>query len=79
MKYYTRNRNKEADKQANLAREGHGSIVQEQAYISAASRARRISEQRAAVKAQWEQERCSKFYSYRSGESGSRRTILMQS
>jgi len=44
--------NEEADRQANTAREGHGSAVREQASISAANRARRISERRAATKEQ---------------------------
>jgi len=44
--------NEEADRQANTAREGHESAIREQAFISAANRARRISERRAATKAQ---------------------------
>jgi len=37
--------NEEAVRQANVAREGRGSTVQEQAFISATNRARRITEQ----------------------------------
>jgi hypothetical protein len=42
--------NEGVDRQANAAREGLGGTVREQAFISAANRAKRIPEQRAAAK-----------------------------
>jgi hypothetical protein len=71
--------NKEADRQANAARERRGSTVREEAFTSAANRARRITEQRAAAKAEWEERRLSKHYGYRDGKAGSRRPVPMKS
>jgi hypothetical protein len=42
--------NEEAVRQANVAREGRGSTVREQAFISATNRARRITEQSSSSK-----------------------------
>jgi len=74
-------RNEEADRQANLAREGRRSgTVREQVYTSAANRARRISEAKTAAKAEWEADRCGKNYGYRlKGKAGSKRPIPMNS
>jgi hypothetical protein len=72
-------RNEEADRQANAAREGRGSTIREQAFISAANRVRRITEQRAAAKTEWEEKRMSRHCGYRNGKAGSRRPIPMKS
>jgi len=71
----------EADRQANLVREGRRSgTVQEQVYTSATNRTRQISEAKMAAKAQWEADRCSKHYGYRlKGKAGSKRPIPMNS
>jgi hypothetical protein len=61
------------------ARGGRGSTVRQQSFISAANRERSITEQRAAVKAEWEGKRLSKYYGYRNGKAGSRRPIPMKS
>ena len=71
--------NEEADRQANAARERRGSTVREEAFTSAANRARRITEQRTAAKAEWEEKRLSKHYGYRDGKAGSRRPVPMKS
>jgi ribonuclease HI len=73
--------NEEADRQANLAREGHRTgTVRERIYTSAANRTRRISEAKMAAKAKWEADRCSKHYGYRlKGKAGSKRPIPMNS
>jgi len=73
--------NEEADRQANLARDARGSTVIEQPYTtSAPNRARRISEGRAAAKAKWEANKCSKHFSYRlKGKVGTTRPIPMTS
>jgi hypothetical protein len=63
--------NEEADCQANVAREGRGSTIREQSFISAANRARRITE--------WEEKRMSRHYGYRNGKAGSRRPITKKS
>ena len=74
-------RSKEADRQANLAREGRrAGTVRERIYTSAANRTRRISEARSAAKAQWEADKCSKHFGYRlKGKAGSKRPIPMTS
>jgi len=72
-------RNEEADRQANAAREGRGSTIREQAFISAANIVRRITEQRAAAKTEWEEKRMSRHCGYRNGKAGSRRPIPMKS
>jgi len=73
--------NEEADRQANLAREGRRSgTVREQVYTSAANRSRRISEAKTEAKAQWEADKCSNHYGYRlKGIAGSKRPIAMNS
>jgi len=48
--------NEEADRQANGACKGRGSIVQERVYISVANRTRRTSEHRAVAKIWWEEQ-----------------------
>ena len=66
--------NEEADRQANLARDGSGSTVRERPYTSASNRARRISEGRSAAKAKWEADKYSKHFSYRlKGKAGTKR------
>jgi hypothetical protein len=70
----------EADRQPNIAREAKGSTIIQRPYISAPNRARRISEQRSAAKAQWEADQCSKHFGYRlKGAVGSNRPIPMTS
>jgi hypothetical protein len=73
--------NEEADRQANLAREGRrAGTVREQVYTSAANRTRRISEAKTATKAEWEADKCSKHHGYRlKGKAGSKRPIPMNS
>jgi hypothetical protein len=73
--------NEEADRQANLAREGRRSgTVRERGYTSAANKTRRISEAKTAAKAQWEADKCSKHHGYRlKGKAGSKRPIRMNS
>jgi hypothetical protein len=70
----------EADRQANLARDGRGRTVRERPYTSASNRARRISEGRSAAKAKWKADKCSKHLSYRlKGKVGTKRPIPMTS
>jgi len=71
--------NEEADRHANLAREGRRSgTVRERVYTSAANRKRRISVAKTAAKAQWEADKRSKHYSYiLKGKAGSKRPIPM--
>ena len=73
--------NEEADRQANLAREGRRTgTVRERVYTSAANRTRRISEAKTAAKAEWDADKCSKYHGYRlKGEAGSKRPIPMNS
>jgi len=72
--------NKEADRQAKLARDASVSTVIERPYTSASNRARQISEGRSAAKAKWEADRCSKHFSYRlKGKAGTKRPIPMTS
>jgi len=73
--------NEEADRQANLVREGRRSgTVRERVYTLAANRTRRISEAKTAAKAQWDADKCSKHYGYRlKGKAGSKRPIPMNS
>ena len=73
--------NEEADRQANLTREGRRSGTErEGVFTSAVNRTRRISEGKTAAKAQWEADRCSKHYRYRlKGNAGSKRPISMNS
>ena len=73
--------NEEADRQANLEREGRrAGTVRERIYTSAANRARRIWEARTAAKAKWEADKCSKHHGYRlKGKAGSKRPIPMNS
>jgi len=73
--------NEEADRQANLAREGRRTgTVRERVYTSAANRTRRISEAKTAAKAEWEADKCSKHHGYRlKGKAGSKRPIPMNS
>jgi len=72
--------NEETDRQAIKAREDRGYTVWERIYTSAANRARRISEGRAAAKAKWEPDRCSKHYRYGlKGKAGSKRSVPMTS
>jgi hypothetical protein len=69
--------NEEADRQANLAREGcRTGTVRERVYTLAANRTRRISEAKTAAKGEWEADKCSKHHGYRlKGEAGSMRPI----
>jgi len=55
--------NEEADRQANLVRDGIGRIVREWPYTAASNRARLISEGRSAVNTKWEADKCSKHFS----------------
>jgi hypothetical protein len=73
--------NEEADRKANLAREGRrAGTVQERVYTSAANRWRRISEIRSAAKIQWEADKCGKHFGYRlKGKAGSKRPVPMAS
>ena len=73
--------NEEADRQANLAREGRRSgTVREQVYTSAANWTRLISEAKMVAKAQWEAERFGKHYGYRlKWKAASKRPIRMNS
>jgi len=73
--------NKEADRQANLAREGcRTGRVRERVYTSAANWTRRISEAKTAAKAEWEADKCSKHHGYRlKGKAGSKKPIPMNS
>jgi len=72
--------NKEADRQANLARNTSGSTGIERPYISASNMARRISEGWSAAKAEWEPDKCTKHVSYRlKGKAGTKRPIPMTS
>jgi hypothetical protein len=73
--------NEETDRQANLTREGRrAGTVRERIYTSATNRTRRTSEARAAAKAQWEADKCSKHCGYRlKGKAGSKRPIPMTS
>jgi len=69
--------NEDADRQANLAREGRRSgTVRERVYTLAADRTRPISEAKTAAKAQWQAEKCSKHYDSRQkGNAGRKRPI----
>jgi hypothetical protein len=71
--------NEDADRQANLAREGRRTgTVRERVYTSAANRNRRISEAKTVAKAKWEADKCSKHHGYRlKGKAGSKRPIPM--
>jgi hypothetical protein len=71
----------DADRQANVAREGRRSgTVREQVYTSVENRTRRISEAKMAAKAEWEADKCSKHHGYRlTGNAGSKRPIAMNS
>jgi hypothetical protein len=73
--------NEDADRQANLAREGRRTgTVRERVYTSAANRNRRISEAKTVAKAKWEADKCSKHHGYRlKGKAGSKRPIPMNS
>jgi len=72
--------NEEADRQANLAQDASGSTVIERPYTWASNMARRISEGRSAVKAEWEADKCSKHFSYRlKGKARTKRPIPMTS
>jgi len=73
--------NEEADRQANVAREGPRSgTVREQVYTSAANRTRQISKAETAAKVQWEADRCGRHYGYRlKGKAASKRAIPMNS
>ena len=73
--------NEEADRQANLAREGHRTgKVRERVYTSATNRTRRISEVKTAAKAKWEADKCSKHHGSRlKGKAGCKRPIPMNS
>jgi len=73
--------NEEADRQANLAREGRRTgTVRERVYTSAANRTRPISEVQTVAKAEWEADKCSKHHGYRlKGKAGSKRPIPMNS
>jgi ribonuclease HI len=71
--------NEEADRQANLAREGRRTgTVRERVYTSAANRTRRISEAKTVANAEWEVDKCSKHQGYRlRGKAGSKRPTPM--
>ena len=72
--------NKEADRQANLARDARGDTEIEQLYIPASNRARRIYEGWSAAKARWEAVKRSKHFSYRlKGQTGTKRPVPMTS
>jgi hypothetical protein len=72
--------NEEADRQANVARDARASTVIERPYTLASNRARQISEERSAAKAEWEADKCSKHFSYRlKGKAGTKRPIPMTS
>jgi len=73
-------RNKEADRQGNVAPESKGDMEIERPYTSASNMARRISEGRSAAKAEWEADKCSKHFGYRlKGKAGAKRSIPMAS
>jgi len=73
-------RNKDADCQANLARDATGDTFIERPHTSALNRARRILEGRSAARAKWEVEKCSKHFSYRiNGKTGTKRPVPMTS
>jgi hypothetical protein len=59
----------EADREANAAREGRGSTVQQQAFILATNRARGVTEKKAAATTEWEKKRLSAYYGYRGGKA----------
>jgi hypothetical protein len=67
----------EADRQANLAREGRRSgPVRDRVHTSAANRARRSAEGKTAAKTEWEADNCSKHHGYRlKSKAGSKRPI----
>jgi len=70
--------NKEADRQANLARDASGSTGIVRAYTSASNRPRRISEGRSAAMAEWEANKSRKHFRYRlNGKAGTQRHIPM--
>jgi len=72
--------NEEADRQANIARQGRGVTATERPYTSAANTARRISEGRSAAKAEWEADKCGQHFGYRlKGKAGAKRPIPMTS
>ena len=72
--------NKEADRQANVARETRGDTEIERPYASASNMARQISEGRSAAKAEWEADKSSKHFSYGlKGKAGAKRSIRMTS
>jgi hypothetical protein len=66
--------NEEADRQANLAREGRrAGTVRERVYTSVGNRTRRILEAKTAAKAEWEADIYSKHHGYRlKGKAGAR-------
>jgi len=70
--------NKDADRQANLARDASGDTLIEWAYTLASYRARPMSKGRSATKAKWEADKCSKHFCYRlKGKTGTERPVPM--
>jgi hypothetical protein len=73
-------RNKEADRQANVARGARGDKATEWPYTSAANTARRISERWSTAKAKCESDKCGQYFSYRlKGKAWTKRPIPMTS
>jgi len=73
--------NEEADRRANLPREGRrAGTVRERVSTLVVNRTRRISKAKMAAKAEWEADECSKHHGYRlKGKAGSQRPIPMNS
>jgi hypothetical protein len=71
---------KEADCQANVARDASESTVIERPHRLGSNSVRWISERSSAAKAKWEADKCSKHFSYRlKSKAGTKKPILMTS
>jgi hypothetical protein len=73
-------RTEEADCQVNLAREAGRVTAMQCPSTLASNRGRRITEGRSAANAEWEADKCSKYFSYRfKGMTGTKRPVPMTS
>ena len=71
---------READLQANLARDATGGTLIQGTYTSASNRAGQISVGRSPAKAKWEADTCSKHFNYSlKGKMGTKRPVPMTS
>jgi len=68
------------DRQANVAHAASVETEIERPYTSASNMARQISEGMSLAKAEWEADKCSKYFGYRlKGKTGVKRSIPMTS